>query len=205
MKDRVMTRDELIALAEKIYRVDGTEEEIENCLKILDTNVPHPNTMDLIYWPPKNKSYTPEEVVDIALSYNRGSNQKIVCSESMSELLKNYEHGEADTDFAALFQYVDTLDMSSRWEMKGGKNPKKIAAHNKIPLDFCKTFGEMLDCCVKLEDHLMKSKPNLILQSYFTIKKNKGEFTFHALAPNADYISDDKALKFDYPLRKNTF
>lgn len=200
-----MTRDELLFLVKKVYAVDGTEKEIDNYVHTLDLNVPHPNIIDLIYWPPENKNLTPEEVVDIALSYDRKSNQKILCSESMNELLKDYEPGVADTDFAALFRYVETLDMSPRWVMKGGKNPKKIAAHNKIKLDFCKTFGEMLDCCVKLEEHLMEFKPNLTLQSYFTFKNNKGVFTFHAEAPNVDYILDELIPNLDYPLRKNTF
>lgn len=200
-----MTRDELILLVKKIYEVDGTEAEIDNYLKILDVNVPHPKPIDLIYYPPENKSYTPEEVVDIALSYNRKSNQNIFCSKSMNDLLNDFELRESDTNFANLFQYVDTLDMSSRWEMKGGNTPKKIVEHNKISLDFCKTFGEMLDCCIKLEEHLMGVKPNLIFQSYFTFKRNKGVFTFHAKSPNMDYILNEKVLKLDYPLRKNTF
>lgn len=200
-----MTRDEILFLVKKVYAVDGTESEIDNCIHILELNVPHPNITDLIYWPPEGIPLTPEEVVDIALSYDRKSNQKILCTESMNMLLKDFEPGVADTDFETLFRHIETLDMTPRWVMKGGKNPKKIAAHNKIPLDFCKTFGEMLDCCVKLEEHLMVFKPYLNLQSYFTFKNNKGVFTFHAEAPNADYILDKMIPDLDYPLRKNTF
>lgn len=61
-----MTKEQLIKLVKELYNPKGkTEEEENRLLSLLEKNVPHPNVSDLIYW----EDLTPEEVVDIALSY----------------------------------------------------------------------------------------------------------------------------------------
>ena len=62
-----MTRDDLIQLVEKIIKVQGTEEEIDKMLNLLQSKVPYPGVSDLIYWNEDN--LTVEQIVDKALSY----------------------------------------------------------------------------------------------------------------------------------------
>ena len=73
-----MTREELIELAGKIVNCQGTEEEIDEMSDTFNKNVPHPNGVNLFYYPENyNKKkydvpeYNPtiEEVVDKALNY----------------------------------------------------------------------------------------------------------------------------------------
>jgi hypothetical protein len=45
-----VTREQLIALVEKLISNQGTEEEDEEWLAILAQNAPHPEVSDLIYW-----------------------------------------------------------------------------------------------------------------------------------------------------------
>ncbi|MDK2968891.1 bacteriocin immunity protein [Lacrimispora sp.] len=61
-----LTRRELIELVNKIKDCDGTEEEIDNMILILEKNVPHPEVSDLIFW---GEEKTAEQIVDIALNY----------------------------------------------------------------------------------------------------------------------------------------
>jgi hypothetical protein len=60
-----MNKDELIELVKKIKLVEGTEEEVDEMIKLFLKNVPDPNAANLIFW----QELTPEEVVDKALSY----------------------------------------------------------------------------------------------------------------------------------------
>ncbi|WP_211340197.1 bacteriocin immunity protein [Solirubrobacter pauli] len=46
-----LSRDELIALVEKILRADGTEAEHHELVRRFEHSVPHPRATDLIYWP----------------------------------------------------------------------------------------------------------------------------------------------------------
>lgn len=62
-----MTRNELVQLADKIIKVQGTEQEIDKMLNLLQSNVPYPGVSDLIYWNEDN--LTAEQIVDKALSY----------------------------------------------------------------------------------------------------------------------------------------
>jgi hypothetical protein len=64
---KTMTRDELIALVERIIRVEDSEEEIDHLIDVLMANVPDPAVTDLIYY--HEPSLTPEEIVDKALAY----------------------------------------------------------------------------------------------------------------------------------------
>ena len=61
-----LTRQELIELINKIKNCDGTEEEIDNMILVLEKNVPHPEISDLIFW---GEEKTAEQIVDIALNY----------------------------------------------------------------------------------------------------------------------------------------
>ncbi len=60
-----MDKKELIDLVDKIKECDGTEEEIEALIDLLNKNVPDPNVEDLIFY----NELSSEEIVDIALSY----------------------------------------------------------------------------------------------------------------------------------------
>jgi len=61
-----LSREELIKLVEKIINCEGTEEEIDDMIHLLEKNVPHPEVNDLVFW---GDDKTPEEIVDIALDY----------------------------------------------------------------------------------------------------------------------------------------
>ncbi|HDR3651183.1 bacteriocin immunity protein [Bacillus sp. SM-B1] len=62
-----LTREELINLVSKIVECEGTEEEIDEMIEVVERNVPHPEVSDLIYW--NDEDLTPEQIVDIALAY----------------------------------------------------------------------------------------------------------------------------------------
>lgn len=71
---RKLTRDEMIALVDKIRRNDGTEKEINAAVELFRFNCLHPSGSSLIFWPhgyPHNPNLpepTTEEIVDKALS-----------------------------------------------------------------------------------------------------------------------------------------
>ena len=60
-----MTRDELILLVDKIMKCQGTENETDEMIKLLEKNVIDPEVTNYIYY----EENTPEEVVDKALAY----------------------------------------------------------------------------------------------------------------------------------------
>lgn len=63
-----LNKVELIELVRKIIKVDGSEQEIDEMINILEKNVPHPYISDLIFYPQKDK-VTPEEIIEEALNY----------------------------------------------------------------------------------------------------------------------------------------
>ena len=63
-----MERDELVNLVRRLAAADGTEEEQDALLELLEQNVPHPEVADLIYYPPGGNELSPEEIVDRALA-----------------------------------------------------------------------------------------------------------------------------------------
>ncbi len=72
-----LERDRLVLLVEQIRQADGTEEEIDQWLDLVDHSVPSVPAptgyvSDLIFWP-NDYGYTEEpsssEIVDKALSY----------------------------------------------------------------------------------------------------------------------------------------
>lgn len=60
-----MNKEELIDLVEKIMKCEGTEDEIDNMIELLEENVLDPQVSNYIF----KEDNTPEEVVDKALSY----------------------------------------------------------------------------------------------------------------------------------------
>jgi hypothetical protein len=72
--DRKLTREEMIALVDKIRRALGSEEEIGAAVELFDANCLHPSKNGLIFWPlgfPHNPDLpepTTEEIVDKALT-----------------------------------------------------------------------------------------------------------------------------------------
>ncbi len=60
-----MSREELIELVKKIMKCEGTEEEVDNMIDILEKNVIDPEVTNYIFY----EENTPEEVVDKALTY----------------------------------------------------------------------------------------------------------------------------------------
>ena len=73
MRER-LERDQLVLLVERIRRAEGTEDEIEQWLGLVDQSVSAPSgyVSDLIFWPNLH-GYTNEpsstEIVDKAMSY----------------------------------------------------------------------------------------------------------------------------------------
>lgn len=62
------SKNDLIELVRKIIECEGTEEEIDNWLQEVKSSVNHPAVSDLIFYP-ENDDITPEEIVEVALSY----------------------------------------------------------------------------------------------------------------------------------------
>ncbi|WP_309398744.1 bacteriocin immunity protein [Cerasicoccus maritimus] len=62
-----LTREELIALVERIENAEGSENEIDRMIEVLEENVPDPNVSDLIFYP--EEKMTAAQVVDKALAY----------------------------------------------------------------------------------------------------------------------------------------
>jgi hypothetical protein len=65
---RKLSREELIALVQRIMDSDGSEEEVDEMISLLQASVPHPEVTDLIFWP-KHGEPSAEDVVDAALAY----------------------------------------------------------------------------------------------------------------------------------------
>lgn len=63
-----MTREELIQLANKIIKAEGTEEEVIANVLLFEKNVPDPNASDYLTQP-EYDDLSPEQIVDKALSY----------------------------------------------------------------------------------------------------------------------------------------
>lgn len=62
-----LNREQLIALVTRIIDADGTEEEINDMITLLERNVPHPEVSDLIFY--SEEDMTAEQMVDSALAY----------------------------------------------------------------------------------------------------------------------------------------
>lgn len=205
IKNSSLSRNELIDLTRKLCLSDGTEEELKKYFQILDLNVPYPNVLELIYPSDNNKTFTPEEIVETALSYDWRKNQNIIFNNSMIELISCSVSSRQDIVFSELLKRISELYMRLPQTMNGILSPKQIASKNKIKLDFCETAVDMVNCCVKIENFIKEKYPNRIFQSYFEFRNNVGLFTFHAMLANCDYIPNEKIVELAYPIRKNTF
>ncbi|MGC4068451.1 MAG: bacteriocin immunity protein [Polyangiaceae bacterium] len=64
-----MTRDELVGIVRRIMTAHGSEEQLDELLATLESNVPHPAVSDLIFYPPDGHDLTADEIVDQALQY----------------------------------------------------------------------------------------------------------------------------------------
>lgn len=62
-----LSREELIELATKIIECEGTEEEIDNMIEIVEKNTSCPDLIDLIYW--NDDNLTSEQIIDTAMNY----------------------------------------------------------------------------------------------------------------------------------------
>ena len=60
-----MNREELIQLVDRIMKCEGTEEEQDALLALLENNILDPQVSNYIFY----ENNTPEEVVDKALAY----------------------------------------------------------------------------------------------------------------------------------------
>ena len=60
-----MSREDLIELVDKIMRCEGTEEEQDELLELLERNILDPEVSNYIFF----EDNTPEEVVEKALAY----------------------------------------------------------------------------------------------------------------------------------------
>ncbi|MED4172382.1 hypothetical protein P4631_07955 [Halalkalibacterium halodurans] len=64
---KMPSRGELIQLVEKIMNAEGTVEEIDRYMNVLEKNVPDPNVSDLIFW--NDEELSAGEIVVRALNY----------------------------------------------------------------------------------------------------------------------------------------
>jgi hypothetical protein len=62
-------RQELIQIIQRIMKGRGSEAEQDALIAKLNANVPDPNVLALIYYPPQGTNWTAEEVLDRALAY----------------------------------------------------------------------------------------------------------------------------------------
>jgi colicin immunity protein/pyocin immunity protein len=62
-----LTRDEMIALVDRLQRGEGDDEQAGEWIDQLNQSVPHPAISDLIFY--SDEELSPEEIVDKALSY----------------------------------------------------------------------------------------------------------------------------------------
>lgn len=62
-----LSKEELVELVNKICNPKLSDEEVSEYIAILEDNVPHPASSDLIFWNDENLSS--EEIVEIALAY----------------------------------------------------------------------------------------------------------------------------------------
>ncbi len=67
-----LTKTELVELVQKLINADGTEEEIDAWLRLVESSVPDPDVSNIIYWPNVRglpDDLTAEQIVEMALSY----------------------------------------------------------------------------------------------------------------------------------------
>jgi hypothetical protein len=65
--NRKLKKDELIELVTKIRVVEGSEEEIDNWIDIIENETGCPEISDYIFW--SEEELNPEQIVNKALAY----------------------------------------------------------------------------------------------------------------------------------------
>jgi hypothetical protein len=63
-----LTKQELVAIVQRIMDADGTEEVLDRLQGQLEGNVLDLKVSDYIFWPPGGNEMTAEEIVDKALA-----------------------------------------------------------------------------------------------------------------------------------------
>ncbi|MFF9135896.1 hypothetical protein ACF1AY_38800 [Streptomyces sp. NPDC014776] len=67
-----LTREQLVDLVNRIMDAEGTEDDDDQLIEILEANVVHPRVLNLIYHPEVEglrEGATAEQIVDAALTY----------------------------------------------------------------------------------------------------------------------------------------
>ena len=69
-----LSREELVAIVQRILDGEGTEEEQDRLVRLFEESVTHPGASDQIFWPNRRADGswpepTAEEIVDAALAY----------------------------------------------------------------------------------------------------------------------------------------
>lgn len=64
-----LSKDELINLTKKLCLREGTDNEIDEWIELIEQNVDHPNVEDLILI--NDKELSPEQIVNIAINYKK--------------------------------------------------------------------------------------------------------------------------------------
>ncbi|MBQ8568988.1 MAG: bacteriocin immunity protein [Oscillospiraceae bacterium] len=228
-----MKRDELLTILRKIMNHECSEREEIGLLSLLGNSTPHPAISDLIYWPPDNKELTPEEIADIALSYDRRENMKLTYNSQADELIKNVTPSENFSCFedklADYFNKTDKLikvylnkilpknsDIIAEIDMGHialDEAPEIIAKLEKQTKNFIKSteinlsaFGDtsvQLAAAEYIENHLLDAYPDVNIWSY-TVFGKKTVFSFMLSCEN-DRITDMKLMRQECPVRKNVF
>ena len=217
-----MTRNELIEVAGILLQGGLSDKKQKQYMSLLEDNVPHPNVMNLIYWPLNNKALTPEEIVDTALAYDRKQNRKICCNTCMTEIMAAFGDIAPDIRFGEkTFDRKYEFDLRSKWERPNKVETESVIRKNKVNFDKKMTAEEMHAAVLGCEEILLERFPNLNISTYFIIREDESFFTFHTISPNEDWMFDEKSNPLmiglakkkglyipsisDYAVRKNTF
>ncbi|PCJ15467.1 MAG: hypothetical protein COB02_17990 [Candidatus Cloacimonadota bacterium] len=65
----MLSKDKLIALVNRLINVNGTEDELDDIESLLENELPDPNFVDYIYYPPNGIELSAEEIIEKALAY----------------------------------------------------------------------------------------------------------------------------------------
>lgn len=63
-----LSAEELVVIVENIIECNGTEEELNKMIEVLEDNIVDPNLTDLIYYNTDNLAA--KEIINISLGYN---------------------------------------------------------------------------------------------------------------------------------------
>ena len=197
-------------MVQRVIDCEEDEDTIDKLIEILEDNLPHPSISDLIYWPPNEEELSADEIIDIALSYKWNEHQKKYYSQSMKELIMDFEYDKNTNivikdilpkDFIASVKSVTLI------RDKADVNKEvKTNTLNLYDLSCSNDFKKQLQVVESLESWLKTSFPNKIFCSYFLYTKTMtSKFCFHVEYPNMDWISNEKVKSSNDCIRKNIF